>query len=364
MTQDAIPFRLAVLNAGGRDPEQHFPDGAGVPDDGVHAPVNYHAYAACTRGGFFRDVAAIPDSHEAVLVLLRRDLKPAIAALRESKARGKVTAISWKESGRHQVERQLAKPGAKEMFQEACALADAVLSCTSQLVQQYREAGARVVEFIPTPYPVDDPRWDFSAPLEFRSGIFIGTREWDEPSRRHAEALSRACSLGVPVTVVNEKGWRGRRKLRALGCEQLRWIEGRMPYTRWLRELSKCRAVFQLDESEVPGQVAGDALLCRMPCIGGNSAIEQLAFGDAEIEPLLANDDAWRAMVAESQARANDALSYGAIARRLEGFSKRAGDEGPIKEDARHISLDCRLHRMGGGGRPRRGVAAAHHGER
>jgi hypothetical protein len=317
---DIEPFRLAVLNSGGRDVEQPFPDGAGTPDDRIHAPVNYHAYAACTRGGFFRDTLAIPDSHRAALVLLRRDLKPALVALRELTARGITTAISWKESGRHQIARQLARPGVRELFQEACALADAALSCTPQLVPLYREAGARAVEFIPTPYPVDDARWDFSAPLESRAGIFIGTREWDEPSRRHAAALARACALGVPVTVVNENGWRGRRRLRALGCPQLRWIEGRMPYSQWLRELAKCRAIFQLDESEVPGQVAGDALLCRMPCIGGNSAIEHLAFGGMEIEPLLGEDEAWRAAVSVSQARAMDALSYAAIARRLREF--------------------------------------------
>jgi hypothetical protein len=323
---DSSQFRLAVLNAGGRDREQHFPDGAGAQDDRVHAPVNFHAYAACTRGGFFRDVAAIPESHGAVLVLLRRDLKPAVAALRELKARGKRVAISWKESGRHQVERQLARPGACELFREACVLAESAVSCTPHLVPMYREAGARAVEFIPTPYPVDDPRWDFSVPLEARSGIFIGTREWDEPSRRHADAVARACALGAPVTVVNENGWSGRRKLRALGCAQLRWIEGRMPYTKWLRELAKCRVVFQLDESEVPGQVAGDALLCRIPCIGGNSAIEQLAFGGMEMAPLLRDDEAWHAAVAASQTRAGETLSYAAVARRLGKFFGSQGE--------------------------------------
>jgi hypothetical protein len=187
-------------------------------------------------------------------------------------------------------------------------------------VTLYRESGARSVNFIPTPYPVDDPRWDFSAPLESRSGIFVATREWDVPSRRHADALARACALGVPVTVVNENGWRGRRKLRALGCAQLRWIEGRMPYSQWLRELAKCRVIFQLDESEVPGQVAGDALLCRMPCIGGNSAIEQLAFAGMELEPSLRDDDAWRAAVAASQSRAQETLSYTSVARQLAEF--------------------------------------------
>ena len=41
-------MKLAVLNPGGRDPQQSFPDGAGTPDEKLHPPVNYHAFAACT----------------------------------------------------------------------------------------------------------------------------------------------------------------------------------------------------------------------------------------------------------------------------------------------------------------------------
>ena len=28
----------------------------------------------------------------------------------------------------------------------------------------------------------------------------------------------------------------------------------------------------------MPGQVAGDALLCRIPCVGGDGAVERIAF--------------------------------------------------------------------------------------
>ena len=314
-------MQFAVLNAGGRDPEQHFPDGAGMPDDRIHAPVNHHAYAACMRGGVHRDAARIPDAADSVLVLLRSNLKPALAAVRALKLRGKSVAVSWKESGRHQVTQQLADAGISARFREACALEDGALSSTPEMVALYRDAGARTVEFLPTPYPVDDPRWDFSAPLESREGIFIGTREWDVPTRNHATALREAVALGVPVTVCNVDGRAGRKKLAALGCAQLRVIEGRQPYTEYLREMAKCRVVFQRDASAVPGQVAGDSLLCRMPCIGGNSAVEQLAFGgQAELERLLHDDEAWLAAVAESQARAAESLSFAAGAARIRKF--------------------------------------------
>ena len=313
-------MQIAVLNPGGRDPEQHFRDGAGAPDDRAHAPVNYHAYAACTSGGFFRDASAIPENVRAVLLLLRSDLKASLAAMKALRSQGRTVAISWKESGQHQVAQQLDSAANLTLFREICASADAALSSTAELVPLYRAAGARVAEFIPTPCPVEDARWDFSRPLAERSGIFIGTREWDVPSRNHAAALLHACALGGPIAVFNTDGRAGRKKLDALGCARLRVIEGRLPYTEYLREMAKCRVVFQRDASAVPGQVAGDALLCRMPCVGGNGAVDLLAFGESDAALLLRDDAAWSAEVERSQARAREALGFSAVARRLRGF--------------------------------------------
>lgn len=314
-------MQLAVLNPAGRDREQRFPDGAGAPDARAHAPVNYHAYAACTHGGFFRDAKVIPGEMRAVLMLLRNDLKPALATLRTLKARGRTVAISWKESGQHQVAKHLNSAANLALFREICTLADGALSSTPELVPLYRAAGAKTAEFIPTPYPVDDTRWDFSRSLAERSGIFIGTREWDVPSRNHASALLHASALDVPVTVFNLDGRSGRKKLDALGCTALRVTENRLPYSEYLREMAKCRVVFQLDASAVPGQVAGDALLCRMPCVGGNGAVDRIAFGEgADVKSLLRDDDAWRTAVEASQTRAQSSLSFATVAERLRKF--------------------------------------------
>ena len=314
-------MQLAVLNSGGHDAEQSFLDGAGAPDPRIHPPVNYHAYAACTRGAFFRDAKRIPDAMRTVLVLLRSDLKTAISVVKMLRAQGRTVAISCKESGQHQIARQLDSAAHVAMFRELCALAHGALSSTPELVQLYRAAGARLTEFIPTPYPVDDARWDFSRSLAERSGIFIGTREWGVPSRNHAAALLRACSLGVPVTVFNPDGRTGRKKLAALGCASLRMIENRLSYPDYLREMAKSRVVFQLDTSAVPGQVAGDALLCRMPCTGGNGAVDQVAFGGgANLEALLRDDTAWQDAVEASQQRARESLSFTAGAARLRDF--------------------------------------------
>jgi hypothetical protein len=314
-------MKLAVLNPGGRDPEQHFPDCAGAPDAHVHAPVNYHAYAACTAGSFHCDAGKIPQDTKAVLLLLRRDLKQALAALHTLKRAGKTVAISWKESGLHQVASQLDSTKAIARFREICALADGALSSTPELVPVYLGAGARHAEFVPTPYPVDDARWDFSVPPAKRSGVLIGTREFDVPARNHLAALLTARNFGVPVTVFNFEGRAGASRLAALEVPRLTVLSEKLAYPDYLRVMASHRLVFQLDRSCVPGQVAGDAVLCRIPCVGGNGAVDSVAFpNDVEVETLLRDEAAYARYVELSQQHAASALSFPAAASRLGGF--------------------------------------------
>jgi hypothetical protein len=336
-----FPFRLAVLNPGGSDRDQGFSSGAGSPADAGHPPVNYHAYAACTGGGFYQSAAAIPAAGQPVLLLLRQRLKPAWKALRQLQANGHPVALSLKESGLHQVADFLRDAGRLALFRELCAAADLCLASTPELVPVYEGAGARRVVFIPTPYPVDVPAWNFQQTEPTPSGLFIGTREWEVPSRNHAAALLAARgiaeSTGASVTVVNPDGRRGRRRLAALGFELVAWdeavprhgsqpilrvIEGRLPYPAYLKVIAAHRVVFQLDRSAVPGQVAGDALLCRVPCVGGDGAVERIAFPEfcghgrdtaalTTLARLLLRDAAaWEQAVHASQALACERLSF------------------------------------------------------
>lgn len=324
-------LRIAVLNPGGGDPFQAFPGRAGAPGTSGHPPVNYHAYAACTGGSFHRDIQTIPPEQSAVLLLLRSDLKLCMKRLAALKAQGKTVAVSLKESGSHQVAALLADDSRLTLFRDICAHAHFCLSSTPDLVPFYRGAGARRVEFLPTPYPVDDPRWDFGRPAATRRGVFIGTREFDVPSRNHLAALWAVKQLGAHVTVVNEDGRRGRRRLEALGFDvgRLRIVEGRLDYPDYLRLVAEHRFIFQFDRSAVPGQVAGDALLCRIPCVGGDGAIERIAFPaqcgwgrtPAELMDsaalLLRDEAAYAQAVEQSQQLARETLSFAESARRL-----------------------------------------------
>ena len=326
-------MQLAVLNPGGRDREQSFPDFAGFPGAVTsHSPVNYHAYAACIGGTFYRDPARIPPTQREVLLILRRDLKHCLKTLKQLKADGKKVAVSLKESGLHQVAKILNDSENLLLFREICAAADGALASTSDLVGIYTAAGAKSSRFIPTPYPVDSDKWNFTLPLAQRSGIFIGTREWDTPSRNHAAALLLAASLNAPVTVINEDGRAGRKRIEAIGLANPQIIEGRLPYPDYLRLVARNRILFQLDRSAVPGQVAGDALLAGIPCIGGDGAIDRIAFPDIcsyardpqslhEIAAtLLQNDQACESASAQSRQLALTHLSFPTISQSLADY--------------------------------------------
>lgn len=315
-----------MLNPGGRDAGQDFANGAGTPDDGGHPPVNYHAYAACLRGKFLRDVRLVPAETRAALVLLRpRNLRAVLTAVAALKKRGVKTWISFKESGAHQVASLLDSYDRSLLVREICAAADGYLSSTPDLEPLYRAAGCRDGFFAPTPYPVEEPAWDRGIDFKDRLGIFVGTREFDVPSRNHWQAVALAAELAreceVPVAVLNNDGRHGLRLLKAIRGENpfLHILVGPLPYWSYLKVVAAHRIVFQLDTSAVPGQIAGDALLGRLPCVGGNGAIDRMAFGDPPADPiarardLLTNDEAWRLATETSQAVARERLSFSAV---------------------------------------------------
>src|SRR5947208_12688984 len=212
------------------------------------------------------------------------------------------------------------------------ARADGCIATTPKAAEIYRRArwkrDSATVAFIPTPYPLEDEHWNFSVTPDEQSGIFLGTREWDVPSRNHFAALLVARQLseatGEPVTVVNLDGYKARRLLWELRFpeEKFRLMEEEKPYPDYLRVVARHKIVLQLDRSRVPGQVAGDALLCRIASVGGDGAIERIAFPKtcgngrtidqiaSTALDLLKNADARAATVVESQKHALERLSF------------------------------------------------------
>lgn len=333
MTVAEEQFRLAVLNPGGRDAEQHFAGSSRISAR-EHPPVNFHAYAAATGGTFFRDTKAAADSGWPILLLLRGDFRASERALAELHRAKRKVAVSLKETGAHQNATQLADPARLARFATIVRKADGCLASTTDAVAFYQHFTAKKVVFLPTPYPIDDPDWDWSA--QERSGIFIGTREFTVPSRNHLAALMAAKHLsdqtGEAVTVFNLERRRGAKILAQIGFRKIRVHEGRMNYRAYLGAMARHKMVFQLDRSRVPGQVAGDAVLCRTVCVGGDGAIDQIAFpdtcgvnrSDGELvklaSHLLTDDPARRTIAAQATKIAQQHLSFAVGRRNLARF--------------------------------------------
>jgi hypothetical protein len=337
--QGAEDFRLTVLNPGGRDPAEEFRS-VPAPGEGVHPPINFHAFAACTQGAFHHNPGRAIAENTPVLLLLRGDFRASERALSDLKKHGRTVVVSLKETGLHQIAQQLCDRARLSRFMKIVAQADGCIATTPEAAEIYQSAhwSLRRVAFIPTPYPVEDQRWNFCLPPDEQSGIFVGTREWDVPSRNHFAALLVARQLcdatGEPVTVVNLDASNGRRLLSELKFPEgkLHVIEKWKSYPDYLRDVARHKIVLQLDRSHVPGQVAGDALLCRISCVGGDGAIERIAFSRTcgegrtitEIASmaldLLKNADLRGAIVTESQERAAERLSFQAIRSQLAKF--------------------------------------------
>jgi hypothetical protein len=335
----AAAFRLSVLNPGGRDAEQHFGDGAAA-DGAAHAPVNFHAYAACTGGSFFRDTDRAIEAGNPVLLLLKPRFREAERALAALKAAGLRVVVSLKETGLHQIADQFHDRLQLERLMRIFAAADGYLAPTAEaadILRTIRRQPQRVA-FIPTPYPLLDSQWDFTRPAEHKHGIFVGTREFKILSRNHAAALFAAREIsnttGARVTVYNSERRKGERLLAEIGFSpnRLRVLKEGVSYPEYLRVMAEHKLVLQMDTSFVPGQVAGDALLCRMPCVGGNGTIDRIAHpatcgagrSGAELIGmairLLCDAEFEARTVGESQQHAYARLSFKGAAKELEQF--------------------------------------------
>ncbi len=339
-----MAFRLTVLNPAGRDPEQHFTDGGGSPG-AAHQPTNFHGYAASTRGSFHSDTTRAIAEDTPVLLLLRGEFRASERAFAALKTAGRTVAVSLKETGLHQIADQLRDARKLARFRQIIRSADGCVAATPEAADFYRSIRGSddAVRFIATPYPLRTPAWDLSRPLAERSGIFIGTREFDVLSRNHLAALFLARRLnertGEQVSVYNFDRSRGQRRLDAIGFapDQLRVHDRQLAYPDYLREIAAHKIVLQLDTSFVPGQVAGDAALCRVPCVGGNGAIDRLAFPDlcgygrsiGEVASIagriLADREFYEQQVRLIETPAAEKLSFEPIAEQLRLFFSRIG---------------------------------------
>jgi hypothetical protein len=352
-------FRLAVVDPGGSTDYHRMDaaDPAAEPEQGYHhSPVELCAFAACTGGTFHgcrtrrdlftaRTCHGVPAETNAVLLLVDK-MRQCRQLLEQYQRSGKTVVITFTEAGTMQIAKMLDTPARVRGFFEVCRRADGAIAVTPEGVPVLRAAGARQVELIPTPCPVDVPAWDFSVPAGQRQGILIGTTYFHANERNHMAALAAsrhlAASAGERVTVVIDMSDPYDRRMRAeLAAwwpdESLRVVEGPLPFFRFLRLLATHKLVFQLDQAAGCGQVGALALLCRIPCVGGYGGHERVIFphlcgfgrDTAELvelaERLLADPAEAETAVTTAIALANETIAFGVARSRLEKYFAQVG---------------------------------------
>lgn len=325
---------LAVLNPGGRDRQQSYLAGPGSPQDTIRPPIGVHAYAACCKGGVYRNAKAIPPSIQNILILLTKShLRRALASLRYLKARGASVRVAFRESCEQDIAELLGDVTRHELFCEICREATGAIANTPLIAALFKAAGATEARVIPPPCPIDFPDWDFSQPLEKRRGIFIGTQSFSDASQHHATALMLAnrisIELACPLAVLNSEGRRGGMILKSIQKTNplLFIVEAPLDYPDFLRLMALHRIVWHLNTDD--DKIATAALLCRMPCVGGTGMIERTAFPklstpatlekmEAAARTLLTRDTSWKKAVDDSQSRATESFSFAITASLLQ----------------------------------------------
>jgi len=329
---------FAVVQPGARSRNWSFANGLGGPDDANPAPEGMLAYAACRNGSFHRTPRTLPaDANDVLLILDKKNLRESSSVLKVLRKRGARVRVSCLDSRSSSLADMLGDVTRFEVFREICRSADGAIAATPESVSLYETSGALDTQFIPPPCPVDEPAWNFSQPAGKRRGIFIGTNSFLSGGANHMAALMAADRLSrdleCPLAVVNTEGRRGGMILKSLRKNNPLFfiVEAPVDHADLLRVMSLHRIVWQLDAEAGPGTSASAALLCRIPCVGGNGAVERIAFpglsSPASREDLLesarlllTNDKAWQDEVEASQHRAAEFLSFQKTALRLQSL--------------------------------------------
>lgn len=326
---------LEVLVPQGRDTHVDYARGTPSPGESAHEPINFHAMAAATGGAFHASVDTIRSDRRHVLVLITRRARGLSDAIDTLLDRGHRVFFAWKECGCHQLDDWFA---VEENVSLVRRLEDRIagwIAPSPASLDRLRSWRPRSPVYeLPTPYPIDEPGWQrYDLPASERGGIFIGTREFSVATRRHRESIAIAARLanarpGLAITVINGDGWSGAWKLwRATGGLNVCSFPP-MSYKAYAEMISRHRLVLQRDASGVPGQVAGDALLAGVPCLGGNGMVDRLAFGHlptaadgedevvAAVERLLDDEAYADEVMRAARERAHATVSFGAFRRR------------------------------------------------
>ncbi|MFZ4587594.1 MAG: hypothetical protein ACOYNG_01275 [Terrimicrobiaceae bacterium] len=295
-------------------------------------PAFVHAYATCAGGEVFTSTKNLPGD-PVLLVLRKNNLRRTLAAIEFLRRRCSKILVTIGRSSSHDLAAMLGDTTRWELFRTICSTCDGVISPVPELVPLLLATGAPQVEFLPVPIQVPDA----VRQVEGLRGIFVGTREFCTPARHHLAAVALADTLSrrlaIPLAVLNSEGRDGGMLLKDFQRRNPLFYIIEAPVTRadFLDVMRLHRIVWQLDATSGPGRIAADSIFCGIPCVGGNGAIESLAFpglcgprAHAELlqsaERLLTDDSFWMETMHSALEKSRSSLSFASISERLAAF--------------------------------------------
>ena len=179
-----------------------------APGEGAHPPINFHAFAACAFGAFHRDARPAIAENTPVLLLLRSDFRASERALADLKKQGRTVVVSLKETGLHQIAQQLCEPGKLSRFMKIVGEANGCIATTPQAAEIYQGVRSKrdpaTVAFVPTPYPIEDERWNFSVA---RSQAIRNFHRYTRMGRAIAESFGGAFGRAALVRSDRRTGY-------------------------------------------------------------------------------------------------------------------------------------------------------------
>lgn len=239
--------------------------------------ISWHSLSACLGTEFF--VFGKPGwegalKYPCVLLLVHRDLEEVLPIVQKLKTMRKKVFISFHENLAtflnyvDQTDGQFAF-----QYRKLVQLAGNQ-SCLGRGNETFFSGVADLkCEGLNHAYPFDEWMHAFSIPVEDRRGILIGTRtmhNWQPRNSLAALMKAQILWMDEPITFLNEDGsqWPAR-----LGGTQVTVLPGPLSYENWLRLIGQHQVVYHEDVCGTFGQVAGDAALVGVPCVGGNSDV-------------------------------------------------------------------------------------------
>lgn len=212
--------------------------------------------------------------YDGIILLVNESPIELMPFVKKLKTMGKIVVVGYHE-GFGDIMTKLGHPSydvwfreLKELVTESNAYWNVIPSASSVFLSLFRKPVLNVLHGVPL------NEWDHGLikPIEEREGIFVATRTFDQRlGRNHIAALAvadlAAHMLQTHVTCITEQPVPDIVK----NFERVQILQGPLSYMKWLDVMSQHRVVFHYDCSHTLGQVAMDALLVDVPCLGGNS---------------------------------------------------------------------------------------------